>query len=58
MLILKEKIQNELCKWSPALAREIKTIKTSQNDGLVEFVNGSRIIIATANENAEFWRLA
>lgn len=52
MLILKEKIQNELCKMSPALAKEIKSIKTSQNEGLVEFHNGSRIIIVTANENS------
>lgn len=54
MLILKEKIQNELCKWSPPLAREIKNIKVSQNDGLIEFHNTSRIVVATASENAEF----
>lgn len=52
LLILKEKIQNELCKWSPVLAKEIKAIKTGQNDGIVEFHNGSRIIVATASESA------
>lgn len=56
MLILKEKIQNELCTMSPNLAREIKNIKVSQNDGIIEFHNGSRIIIATANQNSRGYR--
>lgn len=56
MLILKEKIQNELCKMSPNLAREIKIIKVSQNDGIVEFHNGSRIIVATASESSRGYR--
>lgn len=56
MLILKEKIQNELCKWSPPLAREIKNIKVSQNDGLIEFHNTSRIVVATASENSRGYR--
>ena len=56
MLILKEKIQNELCKMSPNLAKEIKSIKTSQNDGIVEFHNGSRIIVCTANANSRGYR--
>ncbi len=56
MLILKEKIQNELCNMSPNLAREIKTIKVSQNDGIVEFHNGSRILIVTASQNSRGFR--
>lgn len=56
MLILKEKIQNELCTMSPNLAREIKTIKVSQNDGIVEFHNGSRILIVTASQNSRGYR--
>lgn len=56
MLILKEKIQNELCTMSPNLAREIKNIRVSQNDGIVEFHNGSRILIVTASQNSRGFR--
>lgn len=56
MLILKEKIQNELCTMSPNLAKEIKAIKVSQNDGLIEFHNGSRILIVTASQNSRGYR--
>lgn len=52
ILILKEKIQNELCNMSPNLAKEIKTIKTGSNDGIIEFHNTSRILVCTASENA------
>lgn len=55
-LILKEKIQSELCRMSPNLKREIKDIKTGQNDGMVLFHNGSKIITVTASENARGYR--
>lgn len=55
-LILKEKIQGELCRMSPNLKREIKDIKTGQNEGSVYFHNGSRILIVTASENSRGYR--
>lgn len=55
-LILKEKIQGELCRMSPNLRREIKDIKTGQNEGSVYFHNGSRILTVTASENSRGYR--
>lgn len=55
-LILKEKIQGELCRMSPNLKREIKDIKTGQNEGSVYFHNGSRILTVTASENSRGYR--
>ena len=55
-LILKEKIQGELCRMSPNLKREIKDIKTGQNEGSIYFHNGSRILTVTASENSRGYR--
>lgn len=55
-LILKEKIQGELCRMSPNLKREIKDIKTGQSEGSVTFHNGSRILTVTASENSRGYR--
>lgn len=55
-LILKEKIQSELCRMSPNLKREIKEIKTGQNDGTVLFHNGSKIITVTSSQNSRGYR--
>lgn len=51
-LIVSEKIQNELCAWSPQLKQEIEHISTSVNDIYVKFKNGSKITVYTANDNA------
>jgi len=55
-LILKEKIQSELCRMSPNLKREIKDIRTGQNDGTVLFHNGSKIITVTSSQNSRGYR--
>ena len=51
-LIVSDKIQNELMSWSPALRAEIKHVSTAQNDIYVKFMNGSKITVYTANDNA------
>lgn len=51
-LIVSAKIQNELMRMSPALRSEIKKISTNVNDTSVDFYNGSRIYVYTANDNA------
>lgn len=55
-LILKEKIQGELCRMSPVLAKEIKEIKINQGEGICIFHNTSRIIVVTASENSRGYR--
>ena len=51
-LIISEKIVNELMVMSPALRKEIKSIKDSQNESIVFFKNGSSIRVFTANKFA------
>lgn len=51
-LIVSEKIQNELMRWSAPLCREIESVSTSVNDTSVLFRNGSKVIVYTANDNA------
>ena len=51
-LIVTEKIRAELMDWSPMLAREIESIRDNQNKTIVQFRNGSKIIVVVANENA------
>ncbi|MEY8352590.1 hypothetical protein AALB39_04445 [Lachnospiraceae bacterium 54-53] len=51
-LIISEKIVNELMEMSPALRREIRSIKDSQNESIVFFKNGSTIRVFTANKFA------
>lgn len=51
-LIISEKIVNELMEMSPALRKEIRTIKDSQNESVVYFKNGSTIKVFTANKFA------
>lgn len=51
-LLVSEKIEKELCSWSPVLKREIKKIKTNSNDVEVIFHNGSKITVCAANDNA------
>ena len=51
-LIVTEKIQKELMTESPALAAEIKDIKTGQNQTEVIFHNGSSIVVVPATDNA------
>lgn len=55
-LLVSEKIEKELCSWSPVLKREIKKITTNSNDVEVEFHNGSKIIVVVANDNARGYR--
>lgn len=50
-LIIKEKIKKELYKYHN-IAREIKDIKTSQDEGEVIFHNGSSIIVVPAADSA------
>ena len=54
-LIITEKIEKELMQY-PNLAREIKQIKTSSNEALVIFHNGSTIEAVTSNENSRGYR--
>ena len=51
-LLVSEKIEKELCSWSPVLKREIKKITTNSNDVEVIFHNGSKITVCAANDNA------
>lgn len=51
-LIVSEKIKKELIPKSPNLAREIKDIRTGQNETEVTFWNGSSIIVVPASDNA------
>lgn len=51
-LIISEKIVNELMEMSPALKKEIRNIKDSQNESIVFFKNGSTIKVFTANRFA------
>lgn len=51
-LLVSEKIQNELMSMSPALCKEISSIKDNQNEVVVSFRNHSSIIVVTANDNA------
>lgn len=51
-LIISEKIVNELMEMSPALRKEIRNIKDSQNESIVYFKNGSTIKVFTANKHA------
>ena len=54
-LIITEKIEKELMQY-PNLAREIKQIKTSSNEAIVIFHNGSTIEAVTSNENSRGYR--
>lgn len=51
-LMVTEKIQKELMPNCPNLAKEIKNIKTGNDDIEVFFKNGSSIVVVTANDNA------
>lgn len=55
-LLVSEKIEKELCSWSPVLKREIKKITTNSNDVEVEFHNGSKIIVVVASQSARGYR--
>lgn len=55
-LIVKEKIEKELRPKSETLRREIKTIKTNQNDIEVIFHNGSSIVVVVGGEGALGYR--
>jgi len=54
-LIITQKIEKELMKY-PNIAREIKDIKTSNNQVMVVFQNGSTIEAVTSNDNARGYR--
>lgn len=51
-LLITEKVKKELMVWSPNLAREIKEIKTSQNEIECVFKNGSSFIASVAGEQS------
>lgn len=51
-LLVKEKIQKELMNMSPNLCREIKTIRSNQNDTEVIFHNGSSFVTTACNDEA------
>lgn len=55
-LLVSEKIEKELCSWSPTLDREIKKITTNNDNVEVTFHNGSKIIVVVANDNARGYR--
>lgn len=55
-LLVSEKIEKELCSWSPVLKREIKKIVTNNNNVEVIFHNGSKINVVVANDNARGYR--
>lgn len=55
-LLVSEKIEKELCSWSPVLEKEIKNIVANNNDTEVVFKNGSKIIVVTASENSRGFR--
>ena len=50
--MVKEKIQKELMNMSPNLCREIKTIRSNQNDTEVIFHNGSSFVTTACNDEA------
>lgn len=50
------KIQDELIPMSPLLHREIKQIKISSQESVIQFHNGSQIRVAAANDNARSLR--
>lgn len=54
-LVITEKIAKDLINY-PNLAREIKEIKTSANEIVVIFQNGSTITAVTSNDNARGYR--
>ena len=51
-LLVAEKIEKELMHYSPALRKEIKEIKTNQNEVIVKFRNNSTIKVVTASDTA------
>jgi len=51
-LIVKDKIQKFLMSNYPMVAREIESIKTSQDETYVNFNNKSQIKVVTGNQNA------
>ena len=55
-LLVSEKIEKELCSWSPILKREIKKIITNNNNVEVLFCNGSKINVVVASDNARGYR--
>lgn len=55
-LIITQKIDKELKQKCPNLAREIKEIKTSINECVVYFRNGSTIEAVTSTDNARGYR--
>lgn len=55
-LLVSEKIEKELCSWSPVLKREIKKIVTNNNNVEVVFHNGSKINVVVASDNARGYR--
>lgn len=55
-LLVSEKIEKELCSWSPILKKEIKKITTNNNNVEVAFHNGSKIIVVVASDNARGYR--
>jgi hypothetical protein len=55
-LIITQKIEKELRLNYPNIAREIKDVKTSLNECLVVFHNGSTIEAVTSNDNARGYR--
>ncbi|WP_144626323.1 terminase large subunit domain-containing protein [Bacillus altitudinis] len=54
-LIITEKIEKELMQY-PNLNREIKQIRSSSNEAMVVFHNGSTIEAVTSNENSRGYR--
>ena len=55
-LIVSEKIEKELMSMSPALRKEIKSVKKNQYESVVEFRNSSMITVVTANDNSRGYR--
>lgn len=55
-LLVSEKIEKELCSWSPVLRNEILKIVTNNNNIEVIFYNGSKINVVVANDNARGYR--
>ena len=55
-LLVSEKIEKELCSWSPVLKREIKKIITNNNNVEVIFYNGSKINVVVASDAARGYR--
>ena len=55
-MLISQKIDKELRAKYPNLAREIKDIKTSTNESVVVFKNGSTIEAIASNDNARGYR--